>query len=54
MTDGEHFWKITTGGADASSPNDLTKEERWHGSATKSNIQIDLTPAGRTVRFDQN
>ncbi len=22
--------------------------------ATKSNIQIDLTPAGRTVRFDQN
>jgi mono/diheme cytochrome c family protein len=31
MTDGEHFWKITTGrGAMPSYAKDLTEEERWH------------------------
>jgi len=31
MTDGEHFWKITTGkGAMPSFEKDLTAEERWH------------------------
>jgi mono/diheme cytochrome c family protein len=31
MTDGEHFWKITTGrGAMPSYEKDLTAEERWH------------------------
>ena len=31
MTDGEHFWKITTGrGAMPSFEKDLTEEERWH------------------------
>jgi mono/diheme cytochrome c family protein len=31
MTDGEHFWKITTGrGAMPSYKKDLTEEERWH------------------------
>jgi mono/diheme cytochrome c family protein len=31
MTDGEHFWKITTGkGPMASYEKDLTIEERWH------------------------
>ena len=31
MTDGEHFWKITTGkGAMPSYEKDLTIEERWH------------------------
>lgn len=31
MTDGEHFWKITTGrGAMPSFEKDLTNEERWH------------------------
>ncbi len=31
MTDGEHFWKITTGrGAMPSFKKDLTEEERWH------------------------
>jgi mono/diheme cytochrome c family protein len=32
MTDGEHFWKITTGkGPMPSFEKDLTPEERWHG-----------------------
>jgi mono/diheme cytochrome c family protein len=31
MTDGEHFWKITTGkGGMPSFEKDLTEEERWH------------------------
>ena len=31
MTDGEHFWKITTGrGAMPSFEKDLTVEDRWH------------------------
>lgn len=31
MTDGEHFWKITTGrGPMPSFAKDLTEEERWH------------------------
>ncbi len=31
MTDGEHFWKITTGrGPMPSFEKDLTVEERWH------------------------
>jgi mono/diheme cytochrome c family protein len=31
MSDGEHFWKITTGkGGMPSFENDLTEEERWH------------------------
>jgi mono/diheme cytochrome c family protein len=31
MTDGEHFWKITTGkGGMPSFARDLTEEERWH------------------------
>jgi mono/diheme cytochrome c family protein len=31
MTDGEHFWKITTGkGGMPSFAKDLTEEERWH------------------------
>ena len=31
MTDGEHFWKITTGkGPMPSFKKDLTEEERWH------------------------
>jgi mono/diheme cytochrome c family protein len=31
MTDGEHFWKITTGkGTMPSYEKDLTPEERWH------------------------
>lgn len=31
MTDGEHFWKITTGkGTMPPFEKDLTKEERWH------------------------
>jgi mono/diheme cytochrome c family protein len=31
MTDGEHFWKITTGrGRMASFARDLTEEERWY------------------------
>jgi mono/diheme cytochrome c family protein len=31
MTDGEHFWKITTGrGPMPSYKKDLTAEERWH------------------------
>ena len=31
MTDGEHFWKITTGrGGMPSYAKDLTEEERWH------------------------
>ena len=31
MTDGEHFWKITTGkGSMPSFEKDLTVEERWH------------------------
>ena len=31
MTDGEHFWKITTGrGPMPSYEKDLTVEERWH------------------------
>jgi mono/diheme cytochrome c family protein len=31
MTDGEHFWKITTGrGGMPPFANDLTEEERWH------------------------
>ena len=31
MTDGEHFWKITTGkGSMPSYEKDLTAEERWH------------------------
>lgn len=31
MTDGEHFWKITTGRASMPSyEKDLTVEERWH------------------------
>lgn len=31
MTDGEHFWKLTTGrGAMPSYEKDLTVEERWH------------------------
>ena len=31
MTDGEHFWKITTGkGGMPSFEKDLTPEERWH------------------------
>jgi mono/diheme cytochrome c family protein len=31
MTDGEHFWKITTGkGGMPSFRRDLTEEERWH------------------------
>jgi mono/diheme cytochrome c family protein len=31
MTDGEHFWKITTGrGPMASFGKDLKEEERWH------------------------
>ena len=31
MTDGEHFWKITTGrGGMPSFEKDLTAEERWH------------------------
>ena len=31
MTDGEHFWKITTGrGRMPSFAKDLTEEERWH------------------------
>jgi len=31
MTDGEHFWKITTGrGAMPSYEKDLTADERWH------------------------
>jgi mono/diheme cytochrome c family protein len=31
MTDGEHFWKITTGrGQMPSFEKDLTVEERWH------------------------
>jgi len=31
MTDGEHFWKITTGrGPMPSYEKDLTAEERWH------------------------
>ncbi len=31
MTDGEHFWKLTTGkGAMPSYEKDLTAEERWH------------------------
>jgi mono/diheme cytochrome c family protein len=31
MTDGEHFWKITTGrGPMPSYERDLTVEERWH------------------------
>jgi mono/diheme cytochrome c family protein len=31
MTDGEHFWKITTGRRGMPSfTNDLTEEERWH------------------------
>lgn len=31
MTDGEHFWKITTGrGPMPSYEKELTKEERWH------------------------
>ena len=31
MTDGEHFWKITTGrGPMPSYGKDLTEEERWH------------------------
>jgi mono/diheme cytochrome c family protein len=31
MTDGEHFWKITTGrGAMPSFEKDLPAEERWH------------------------
>jgi mono/diheme cytochrome c family protein len=31
MTDGEHFWKITTGrGGMPSFVKDLTEEERWH------------------------
>ncbi len=31
MTDGEHFWKITTGrGLMPSFEKDLTLEERWH------------------------
>ena len=31
MTDGEHFWKITTGrGPMPSFEKDLTQEERWH------------------------
>ena len=31
MTDGEHFWKITTGRAGMPSfAKDLTEEERWH------------------------
>ena len=31
MSDGEHFWKITTGkGGMPSFKNDLTEEERWH------------------------
>ena len=31
MTDGEHFWKITTGrGPMPSFKDDLTEEERWH------------------------
>ena len=31
MTDGEHFWKITTGrGGMPSFAKDLTSEERWH------------------------
>jgi mono/diheme cytochrome c family protein len=31
MTDGEHFWKITTGrGGMPSFGKDLTEQERWH------------------------
>jgi len=31
MSDGEHFWKITTGkGGMPSFGKDLTEEERWH------------------------
>ena len=31
VTDGEHFWKITTGkGAMPSYEKDLTEEEQWH------------------------
>ena len=31
ISDGEHFWKITTGkGGMPSFENDLTEEERWH------------------------
>lgn len=31
MSDGEHFWKITTGkGGMPSFEKDLTEEERWH------------------------
>lgn len=31
MTDGEHFWKMTTGrGAMPSFEKDMTREERWH------------------------
>ena len=31
MTDGEHFWKITTGrGGMPAFTKDLTEEERWH------------------------
>jgi len=31
MTDGEHFWKMTTGrGGMPPFTNDLTEEERWH------------------------
>ncbi len=31
MTDGEHFWKITTGrGPMPSYGKDLTEEDRWH------------------------
>ena len=31
MTDGEHFWKMTTGrGAMPSFEKDMTGEERWH------------------------
>ena len=31
ISDGEHFWKITTGrGAMPSFAKDLTEEERWH------------------------
>lgn len=31
MTDGEHFWKMTTGkGAMPSFEKDMTVEERWH------------------------
>jgi len=31
MTDGEHFWKITTGrGTMPSFERDLTSEEKWH------------------------